>query len=254
MANRKAKSKQKRSENPIIKEYKRQRERIQRFLRTKRKQGFIFPENILPSIPKKITQASVHRLEKKTPTELYKKATYIFEEDGKTIQLTGRKGEQKRRQEKRAKKKQKKYPQLGDIVLDNIIEEWGGETAHVDFQKYTDEYDKFFSEMEEEPSPFARKREAYYQSVESQNIILAALAMMAQRIGKNKLGELLHDNSEIAERCRQAVLYGSTSDAVRNGQRELLAIIMQRPLDKAELEDLEELAQQDENNDEFYYE
>lgn len=64
------------------KEYNKQRKRIQSFLSKARKQGYIFDENVLPRIPKKITKASVSRLEKLTPQALYKKAVYVSRETG----------------------------------------------------------------------------------------------------------------------------------------------------------------------------
>ena len=63
-------------------EYNKQRKRIQNFISRAKKQGYIFDENVLPQIPKKITKASVSRLAKLTPKELYKKAVYVSRETG----------------------------------------------------------------------------------------------------------------------------------------------------------------------------
>lgn len=64
------------------KEYNKQRKRIQNFLSRARKKGFIFEENVLPQIPKRVTKSSVSRLAKLTPQELYKKAVYVSRETG----------------------------------------------------------------------------------------------------------------------------------------------------------------------------
>lgn len=64
------------------KEYNRQRKRIQNFLSRARKQGYIFDENVVPEIPKRVTKASVSRLAKLTSKELYKKAVYVSRETG----------------------------------------------------------------------------------------------------------------------------------------------------------------------------
>ena len=64
------------------KEYNKQRKRIQNFLSRARKKGFIFEENVLPEIPKRVTKASVRRLAKLTSQELYKKAVYVSRETG----------------------------------------------------------------------------------------------------------------------------------------------------------------------------
>ena len=66
----------------IRKEYNKQRKRIQNFLSRARKQGYIFEENAVPKIPKKVTKASVSRLAKLTSKELYKKAVYVSRETG----------------------------------------------------------------------------------------------------------------------------------------------------------------------------
>lgn len=85
------------------KEYNKQRKRIQSFLSRTRKQGYIFDENVLPQIPKKITKASVSRLAKLTPKELYKKAVYVSRETGE-IETPE---EHKKRIRKEAKVKEK---------------------------------------------------------------------------------------------------------------------------------------------------
>ena len=59
----------------LEKKYKQQRRRIQRFISTHEKRGYSFG-NVLPRIPKKITQASVRRLEKITPQYLYQRGQY----------------------------------------------------------------------------------------------------------------------------------------------------------------------------------
>lgn len=59
----------------IEKQYRQQRRRIQRFITSHEKRGYSFG-NALPSVPKKITQASVRRLEKITPEYLYQRGQY----------------------------------------------------------------------------------------------------------------------------------------------------------------------------------
>lgn len=100
-------------------EYRKQRRRIQSFVRKAEKRHYIFDENIIPAIPKKITAASVRRLEKLTPEKLYKKARYASELTyGEIVKAkTGRTLEKKKAQEKRKEtirrkkeKKRKKKP------------------------------------------------------------------------------------------------------------------------------------------------
>lgn len=63
-------------------EYNKQRKRIQNFISRAKKQGYIFDENVIPAIPKRVTKASVSRLARLTSKELYKKAVYVLRETG----------------------------------------------------------------------------------------------------------------------------------------------------------------------------
>lgn len=74
--------------------YRKERNRIQRFLREAKKRGYVFTGNVLPDIPKVITQASVNRLKKITPTVLYRKATFVTPTGEK---VTGTKARQQER-------------------------------------------------------------------------------------------------------------------------------------------------------------
>lgn len=65
--------------------YKQQQRRIKNFIKRAEKRGYAFPENIIPKQPKRITAASVNRLKKLTPENLYKKAKYGGEATGGEI-------------------------------------------------------------------------------------------------------------------------------------------------------------------------
>lgn len=62
------------------KEYRKQRRRVQQAVKRLEKIGYIFDENAVPKIPKKITKASVKRLAKITPEKLREKSEYIIGE------------------------------------------------------------------------------------------------------------------------------------------------------------------------------
>lgn len=66
-------------------DYVKQRRRIQRAISRMEKSGYILPENVLPPIPKRITSASVRRLEKITSDALYKKSRYVDIETGEIV-------------------------------------------------------------------------------------------------------------------------------------------------------------------------
>ena len=87
---------------PLQQEYKKQRKRIQQFIRRAEKRGYQFEPNVLPQKPKRITAQSVERLKKLTPEKLYKKSVYGGEATyGEIVSgEKGRKLERKRSAEK----------------------------------------------------------------------------------------------------------------------------------------------------------
>lgn len=66
--------------SPVVQQLYKQRNRINRALRRMEKQGYMFPDFFLPPIPKRITKASVSRLEKITPKYLREKYGYKYED------------------------------------------------------------------------------------------------------------------------------------------------------------------------------
>lgn len=115
------------SKGKYYQEYRKERRRIQSFLRRNRAKGYIFPDNILPDQPKRITPASIRRLKRITPEFLYKKASYVDSETGEI--LTGTEAVKQRRSEsaKRAAKtrKQRKRNTDDEGIYDRItISTW----------------------------------------------------------------------------------------------------------------------------------
>lgn len=70
-------------------EYEKELRRLKQFIRRATKRGFIFPINAIPERPKRITQASVNRLKKITPSSLYRKATPPAQSTSKHIKASG---------------------------------------------------------------------------------------------------------------------------------------------------------------------
>lgn len=102
-------------------EYNKQRKRIQNFISQAKKQGYIFDENVIPAIPKRVTKASVSRLARLTPKELYKKAIYVSRETGeietseehksRTRKEAAQKAKATKARKKAQKEKKQDYPQ-----------------------------------------------------------------------------------------------------------------------------------------------
>jgi hypothetical protein len=86
--------------------YRKERQRIQRQINRMTKRGYDVPE-LLPKIPKKITEASVRRLKKLTTEKLYKESRFIDFETGEI--LTSEEGQ---KLEKSRRRKPKRKEQL----------------------------------------------------------------------------------------------------------------------------------------------
>ena len=103
--------------------YRKVRRKIQNQLSKMKKRGFDTSEIKLPSIPKKITEGSIRRLEKQFSTpKLYEKATYTIPETGEVV--TGRKGRNYERIQaaKKASATRKKYRRQEPITPPPDIE------------------------------------------------------------------------------------------------------------------------------------
>ena len=75
----------------VQKDYKHQRQRLKNYIKRAEKQGYIFPDDILPKEPKKITPASINRLADLHPKDLRKNAEFIIHETGEVVQVKGNK-------------------------------------------------------------------------------------------------------------------------------------------------------------------
>lgn len=75
MAKKKVK-KQSAKQQAINKAYAKERNRIKSFVRRAEKRGYSFPESLIPSIPKRKTEASIRKLKKLTKAVMYSKASY----------------------------------------------------------------------------------------------------------------------------------------------------------------------------------
>lgn len=117
------------------KAYNKQIKRIRQFVRRTERRGYIFPETIIPQEPKKITQASVRRLQSITPARMYKKAEYMDYSTGELISGTKARRAEKQAQQlkalisraqKRVQKAEQKLHQAQELHND-----YGGDTNNI---------------------------------------------------------------------------------------------------------------------------
>ena len=186
-------------QNPFQKAYNKQRNRIKRFLKNATKRGFEFVENILPSIPKKITEASVRRLERLTPNELYKRSTYYDKLTQEFIPGTeGRTLERKRAAGRRKQplEPEVQLPSVTHIILDNVIDEI---SRCVPLSNWTN----WFSE---------KKRN-------DKNILDRMIRGAINSEGEDEVAARLEAHAEEVNNLLQEILYGSGGgDANENGR------------------------------------
>ena len=79
----------------LEKEYRKEVNRLNRFIKQAEKRGYRFSENAIPKQVKRPTQASIERLKKIKSSDLYSKATALSE-SGKIISGTEKRKEEKR--------------------------------------------------------------------------------------------------------------------------------------------------------------
>ena len=124
----------KKKQTPLQLEHKKQVKRLKQAIARAEKRGYIFPEDIIPEKPKRITRKTVERLKKIKTTELYAKAEKLDIETGELIPGTeARKQERSEASKKAARtRKEKRYnaqqgeseyesfPSAADIVISNF--------------------------------------------------------------------------------------------------------------------------------------
>lgn len=118
------------------KAYQKERRRLLQAVRRAEKQGYIFPEDVVPELPKRVTKKQLENIQKIKPKQLYKKAKFVYQETGEIVPAEQRKQEVKQEaiiKAKETRKRKKKisipniptyYPTISiiDTVRDRISE------------------------------------------------------------------------------------------------------------------------------------
>ena len=232
----------KRKLSPLQQEYRKQRRRVQEFVRRAKKRGYQFIENIVPNIPKKITKASVERLKKLTPKKLYEKAEYVDIETGeiktpKQRQLEVRKEAKKKAKETIQIKKAKERAQLN-----KYIEPKGDKITPGIYIPTISIIDKIREYIESIPSSRAfatRKTGSFFEDFSSKKSSL--LSILEDRYGDTEEYDLekefIQKESEIAELI-QVITYSSDNESVGYSFVKLAVLIKGSSLSHKEAEDI----------------
>lgn len=118
------------------KAYQKERKRLLQAVRRGEKQGYIFPEDIVPELSKRVTKKQLEKIQKIKPKDLYKKAVFVYKETGEIVPAEQRRQEVKQeaiRKAKETRKRKKKisipsiptyYPTISviDTIRDRLSE------------------------------------------------------------------------------------------------------------------------------------
>ena len=117
------------------KAYQKERRRLLQAVRRAEKQGYIFPEDIVPELPKRVTKKQLEKIQKIKPKQLYKKAEFVYQETGEIVPAEQRKQEVKQEAIRKAKETRKRkktstpsvptyYPTISiiDTIRDRLAE------------------------------------------------------------------------------------------------------------------------------------
>ena len=114
--------------------FKKQITRIKNFIRRATKRGYEFSDNVIPTMPKRVTKKSIEKIKNIKPKDLYSKASYLDKSTGEMVSgSTGRKIERnlstqkaketrKNNNNKRHSNNNKNYITYETVIMKNFYE------------------------------------------------------------------------------------------------------------------------------------
>ena len=110
------------------KAFQKERRRLLQAVRRAEKQGYIFPEDIVPNVPKRVSKKSLEKIQATKPSDLYKVGQYVYKETGEIVPAEQRKQEVKQQgiakakanRQRKAKHPKQYYPTIS--IIDTIRE------------------------------------------------------------------------------------------------------------------------------------
>lgn len=69
----------------LQKEYQKERSRLLRAVKRGEQEGFIFPEDVVPNLPKRVTKKRLQEIQSIKPKHLYQKAQWLDKETGELV-------------------------------------------------------------------------------------------------------------------------------------------------------------------------
>lgn len=199
-------SKKKPTANQIA--YRKEVNRIKRFIKRAEKRGYRFERDIIPAEPSRITKARIAELKKLTPELLYRKSTAL-NEAGKVVPGTLRRREERKLAAKKGLDKKRLQrepaPDIYGIILSNI-------------ESLIDQY----------PSSKGGK---YLSNL---------LKSQIKRFGRKAVAEAIEEHPELYEKAQQIIYYMDKSGNLHWALRSFATVIEDEILGYEYMEDIEE--------------
>lgn len=223
-----------------------QLKRVRQFISRAEKRGYRFTDAFKDSLK----EASTQKLKYYKPEKLYSLATALSEtgeiisgtEARKIERSISAKKSADTRRRKREEKEQEYYPDGGDIIYGNILEEFIER-----LQEPVPEYSTSKSGRE-----FKKPEQLIQESNRQKTFLLNLTFRTAQEIGTSALGWRLQEQADTVNSLTNYVLYGSTQAVIQSAATELAQIIKGSALTLSERIDLSEQEEYNESFEEPY--
>lgn len=232
----------KRKQTEAEKLYSKQLKRINQFIRRAEKRGFVFEEDIIPQKPKKVTKASVRKLEKLTPEKLYKKSLYLEESTGEIEEAQKRRKEERKQSARKAVKTRKQRQKDRRNWTKEDAEKNRGQLPVEGNESLRNTIDDFVSRLQIDTSWVGRKRRrpvALQETIRSQSVLLTLINQQIAFFGEEEIGNRLQSNADKLSELLTIVLWDSKAEAIQSATRLFMEILTGNTLTPSQLQDLD---------------
>lgn len=232
----------KRKQTETEKLYSKQLKRIKQFIRRAEKRGFIFEEDVIPQKPKKVTKASVRKLEKLTPEKLYKKSLYLEESTGEVEEAQKRRKEERKQSARKAAKTRKQRQKDRRNWTKEDAEKNREQLPVEGKESLRNTIDDFVSRLQIDTSWLGRKRRrplALAETIKSQGVLMSLLNQQIALFGEEEIGNRLQANNDIVQDKLTIVLWASSVSDIQSATLAIAEIITDNTLMPSQIQELE---------------
>ena len=240
--------KQKQSEAEKL--YAKQLKRIKQFIKRAEKRGYIFEEDVIPQKPKKVTKASVRKLEKLTPEKLYKKSLYLEESTGEIEEAQKRRKEERKQSAKKAAKTRKERQKARRNWTKEDAEKNRQQLPSEGKESFKNTIDEFVSRLQIDTSWLGRKRRrpiALQETIHSQGILMNLINQQIELYGVEEIGNRLQANSDKLSELLSIILWDSKAEAIQTATRVFAETLTGNSLMPSQLQELEQESEYNED-------